>query len=130
MIRSLFCASVGLGLAGMTLGITMGIRQDFTLVPVHAHINLLGFVTLFLSALYYRAVPEAAGLVIAKVQAAAAIIGAVVFPAGIACIVLGDRQRLMPVVVSGALIELAGMALFALVVIRTSGGVSAPSSAP
>lgn len=114
----------------MTLGIIMGIRQDFMLAPVHAHINLLGFVTLFLSALYYRAVPEAAGLAIATFQAIAAIVGAIVFPIGIAGVLLGDHQRFMPLVVSGALIELAGMALFALVIIRTSGGVTNPRSAP
>jgi hypothetical protein len=60
MTRSLFRTSVCLGLSGMIVGIVMGIRQDFTLVPVHAHLNLLGFVTMFLSALYYRVVPEAA----------------------------------------------------------------------
>ena len=33
---------------GALLGITMGIRQDFSLVPVHAHILLLGWATLAL----------------------------------------------------------------------------------
>ena len=28
---------------GMVLGIVMGIQQDFALAPVHAHINLVGF---------------------------------------------------------------------------------------
>lgn len=129
MIQSLFRASVGLGLAGMTLGIVMGLRQDFTLAPVHAHINLLGFVILFLSALYYRTVPEAAGLLIAKFQAAAAIIGAIVFPIGIASVLLGEHQRFMPIVVSGALIELTGMTLFTYVVIRTASATRTPGSA-
>ena len=129
MIQSLFRFSVGLGLAGMTLGIVMGIRQDFTLAPVHAHINLLGFVTLFLSALYYRAVPEAAKLPIAKFQAPAAIIGAIVFPIGITSVLLGDHERFMPVVVSGALIEFTSMALFAWVVIRTASAANTPGAA-
>jgi hypothetical protein len=30
-------------LVGMTLGIVMGARQDFQFMPVHAHINLIGF---------------------------------------------------------------------------------------
>ena len=29
-------------LAGMALGIVMGITSDFTLAPAHAHINLVG----------------------------------------------------------------------------------------
>lgn len=117
----LFRVSVVLGLIGLALGITMGMRQDFTLVPVHAHLNLLGFVTLFLSALYYRAVPEAAAGFLPKVQAATAVTGAIVFPIGIACVLLGDHERFEPVVVTGALIVFAGMALFAAIVFRTSG---------
>ena len=60
MVRLLFRISVSLGLVGIDLGIVMGIRQDFVLVPAHAHLNLLGFVTMFLSALYYHVVPGAA----------------------------------------------------------------------
>ena len=69
MIKSLFRISVSLGLIGIILGIVMGIRQDFVLMPAHAHLNLLGFVTMFLSALYYRAVPEAAASGLARYQA-------------------------------------------------------------
>jgi hypothetical protein len=50
MIKLLFRISVSLGLAGMGFGIFMGIRQDFALAPAHAHLNLLGFVVMFLSA--------------------------------------------------------------------------------
>ena len=68
MVNSLLRVSVVLGLAGMAMGIVMGIKQDFLLVPAHTHLNLLGFVTLFLSGLYYRVVPEAGASTIAKVQ--------------------------------------------------------------
>src|SRR5689334_11480576 len=68
MIRSLFRFSVSSGLAGMGFGIFMGVTQDFMLAPAHAHLNLLGFVTMFLSALYYRAFPEAAAMRLAFYQ--------------------------------------------------------------
>jgi hypothetical protein len=121
MIRLLFRISVSFGLLGMALGIVMGIRQDFTLVPAHAHLNLLGFVTMFLSALYYRVVPEAAASRLARYQAAVSVAGAVVFPIGIACVLLGGHDRFEPVVVIGALTVFLGMALFAAVVFQTSG---------
>src|SRR5882757_5668673 len=121
MVSAMFRVSALLGLVGMGLGIAMGIKQDFALAPAHAHLNLLGFVALFLAALYYRAIPEAAAGRLAKVQGMLAMVGAVVFPAGIACVTLGDHQRFMPVVVSGALIVFAGMLLFAVVVFCTSG---------
>jgi hypothetical protein len=121
MTGLLFRTSVLLGVIGMVLGIVMGIRQDFALAPAHAHLNLAGFVVPFLSALYYRAVPGAAEGVVAKIQAAAAIVGAILFPIGIAGVTVGDHDRFMPVVVSGSLIVLLGMLLFAFVVFHTCG---------
>jgi len=121
MVSWLFRVSVLLGLFGMALGIVMGIRQDFSLAPAHAHLNLLGFVALFLAGLYYRAVPEAAASILAKVHAVAAIVGALLFPAGIATVLLGDHARFMPIVVTGAIIVFVGMLLFVVIVFRTSG---------
>jgi hypothetical protein len=121
MTKLLFRISVSFGLVGIILGIVMGIRQDFVLMPAHAHLNLLGFVTMFLSALYYRVVPEAA----ARYQAIVSVAGAVVFPIGIACVLLGGHDRFEPVVVAGALTVFLGMALFAVIVFRTSGELRA-----
>jgi hypothetical protein len=120
MTGLLFRISVCLGLAGVGLGIFMGIRQDFTLVPVHAHINLIGFVAMFLTALYYRAVPEAAELRLARYQAAVSIAGALLFPVGIACVLLGGHDRFQPVVVAGALTVLLGKLLFVVIVFWTT----------
>jgi len=40
-------------LSGMVLGEYMGAREDFALAPLHAHINLLGWVTLALYGTFY-----------------------------------------------------------------------------
>jgi len=121
MIKSLFRISVSVGLAGMAFGIFMGIKQDFALAPAHAHLNLLGFVTMFLSALYYRAFPLAAASRLAFYQAVVSVIGAILFPLGIACVLLGGHDRFEPVVVAGALVVFAGMLLFAVIVYRSAG---------
>jgi hypothetical protein len=115
--NSLLRISVVLALVGMLLGITMGIREDFTLVPAHAHLNLVGYVSLFLAGLYYYAAPHAAETAIAKFHAFIAVIGAVVFPIGIGARVLGGLAY-EPVVIVGALTVLAGNLLFAVNVIR------------
>ena len=117
MIKALFRVSVSLAVIGIIFGIVMGIRQDFTLVPAHAHLNLLGFVALFLSALFYRSVPEAAVTPLAWYQAMISLVGAIAFPIGIACVLLGGHS-FEPVVIAGSLIVLLGMALFAVVVFR------------
>jgi hypothetical protein len=124
MVKSLFRISVSVGLLGMAFGIFMGITLDFVLAPAHAHLNLLGFVTMFLSALYYRAFPIAASSRLARYQAVISVVGAILFPTGIACVLLGGHDRYEPVVVAGALIAFAGMALFAVIVYRTAGSGS------
>ena len=44
---------------GISLGIAMGASQNFTLRPVHAHINLLGWTTMALAGLIYSVCPKA-----------------------------------------------------------------------
>ena len=78
-------------------------------MPAHAHLNLLGFVVMFLSALYYRAFPEAAASRLAPYQAIVSVVGAMAFPIGIACVILGGHQRFGSVVVAGALAVLLGV---------------------
>ena len=39
--RLMMCASAVILLAGMLAGIVMGIKQDFTLAPAHAPLNLV-----------------------------------------------------------------------------------------
>jgi hypothetical protein len=97
------------------------IKSLFRIMPAHAHLNLLGFVTMFMSALYYRAVPEAAQSRLARYQAIASVVGALLFPIGIACVLLGGHDRFEPVVVAGALTVLLGMALFAVIVFQNPG---------
>jgi hypothetical protein len=104
---------------GMIAGIVMGMRQDFLLVPAHAHLNLVGGVLLFLFGLYYRLVPAAGATTLAKIQGWLHIAGSLVFPAGIALVLLeGPAWIAAPIV--GSLIVLVAVALFAIVVFRTA----------
>jgi len=121
MIKWLFRISVSIGLFGMIGGMLMGITQNFLLAPAHAHFILLGFIVMFLSALYYRTVPEAAASKLAPVQAVVSVVGAFLFPIGICCVRLGDRIVYMPVLVAGWLVVMTGMLLFVVIVYRTSG---------
>jgi hypothetical protein len=116
----LFRVSVTLGLIGITGGIAMGIAQDFRLAPAHAHLNLVGFVVLFLAGLYYRVAPQAAASRLARCQVAASMIGAVVFPIGIAAVTLGNHETWAPLAIAGSLIVLAGMLMFATIVFQST----------
>jgi peptidoglycan/LPS O-acetylase OafA/YrhL len=118
MISKIFLrVSVVMGQIGIILGLVMGIRQDFTLAPAHAHLNLVGFVVMFLAGLYYQAVPQASASVLAKYHAVIAIVGAIVFPVGIAMVSLGGSAVLVK---SGSVIVLIGASLFAIIVFRST----------
>ena len=115
----MMCVSVVVLLLGMVLGIVMGIREDFTLQPAHAHLNLVGGVLLFLFGLYYRLMPAAGSSGLAKAQGWLHIIGGILLPAGVAMVVThGTGFIAIPIV--GSLITLAAMALFAVIVFRTA----------
>jgi hypothetical protein len=120
MIGSLMmCMSVVVLLVGMLAGIVMGIEQNFILAPAHAHLNLIGGVLLFLFGLYYRLVPAAGATTLAKVQGWLHMIGAILFPAGVAVVLLkGPSFEAAPI--AGSLIVVASMALFVAIVFRTS----------
>jgi hypothetical protein len=120
MIGSLMmCTSVIILLVGMLAGITMGILQNFTLAPAHAHLNLVGGVLLFLFGLYYRLVPAAGTTTLAKVQGWLHMAGAILFPAGIAVVLLkGPSFEAAPV--AGSLLVVTAMALFVVIVFRSA----------
>jgi hypothetical protein len=120
MIGSLMmCMSVVILLVGMLAGITMGILQNFTLAPAHAHLNLVGGVLLFLFGLYYRLVPAAGATTLAKVQGWLHMVGAILFPAGIATVLLkGPSFEAAPV--AGSLLVVTAMALFVVIVFRSA----------
>jgi cbb3-type cytochrome oxidase subunit 1 len=44
-------------IAGMAMGIGMAATQDHSIMPAHAHLNLLGWVSLFLFGIYYERRP-------------------------------------------------------------------------
>ena len=84
---ALLCLLVGEG-----LGIHMGISQDFTLVPAHVHLNLLGWVTLAVFGLMHRAYPSLATSRMAAVQCVLAIVANIAMPAGLVVMLLGSTH--------------------------------------
>lgn len=53
---------------GVSLGLYMGMTTKFTLTPVHAHLNLLGWASLALCGLVYHAYPAAAETRLARIH--------------------------------------------------------------
>ncbi len=55
-------------LIGTGLGVAMGASGDFTLRSVHSHISLLGWTTLALAGLIYRAFPDSGASRLARLH--------------------------------------------------------------
>jgi hypothetical protein len=100
--------------AGVTLGIVMGIRQDFSLAPVHAHINLVGWASLSLFGIVYKLYPDMARSRLAALHFILAAPAAIMFPVGIALSMLYDQPL---VAIAAASMWLAGAILFLIQII-------------
>jgi hypothetical protein len=111
-----FIAAAVAALCGMSLGVFMGMREDFTLAPVHAHINLLGWVTLALYGLYHRGVARDRNS-LAWVQVACAATAVPVMTGALAGLLLTHSEAFAPLIIIGSALALAGMALFLAVVL-------------
>lgn len=98
-------------LGGMGLGIVMGISQDFTLAPAHAHLNLLGWVTMAIYGLYHRGAGRTGGFA-GWTQVGSGGLGAGLMAGGLADYLSSGSHRAMPMVVAGSLLALTGMVLF------------------
>jgi len=112
-------AGIVFALIGMCLGVYMGTKEDFTLAPLHAHINLVGWASLMLFGLYYRSDAAAAGRALARWHWWVAVLGMIFFIPGIAGANLGIASWAM-FVIPGALFTLASMLIFGWTIWRAA----------
>jgi hypothetical protein len=112
--------AVVFSLIGVGMGYVMGATQNFAGAPVHAHINLLGWVSMFLYGLFYRATPEAAIGWLPKVHLGLAVSGFLIFMPSLAVEILMHGSPLMalagPGLIVGPTLVLLGFTLFAVIV--------------
>jgi cbb3-type cytochrome oxidase subunit 1 len=109
---------------GVCLGIFMGIKEDFQLAPVHAHINLLGWASLALFGVIYRAFPELSASRLAKVHFWLSAPSAPVFPIGI---YLASMHQITIVAIIASFLWLAGAVVFFIIVIAAARPHSEPA---
>lgn len=126
-----FQAAVLLVVVGMIWGIFMAISQDHSTLPAHAHLNLLGWVSLFLFGIFYHLHPAIDRSRIALVQVWVWIAATVALTFAVALVhtghAIGD-----PIAAVGSIIVLADMLLFGWLVRRSqrAEAVMRPSTMP
>jgi cbb3-type cytochrome oxidase subunit 1 len=97
------------GIFGFAFGIWLGINERFELAPVHAHIHLVGFASMVLFGLIYRAYPALAESKLALAHFLIYTIGAVLFLAGLP---LAQAHQTIALAVIGSLSVLVGLLVF------------------
>ncbi|MAZ03299.1 MAG: hypothetical protein CMN56_09190 [Sneathiella sp.] len=104
---------------GMALGIYMAASQDHSQMPTHAHLNLLGWVTMALMGLIYKNWPAVAEAKLAPLTywlAHATVIGLTL---GVGLLYAGLPQY-EPIAIVAAFIAVFNMALFGFLFYRNS----------
>jgi hypothetical protein len=112
-----FQAAVLFVIAGMIWGLVMAISDDHSAMPAHAHLNLLGWVSLFLFGLYYRLRASLERSRAAMTQVWLWIVGTVVQAVGVGLVTTGHDSG-EPLAAGGSLVVLASMLLFAWLVFQ------------
>lgn len=112
-----FQAAILAGLVGMAWGIVMAISKDHSAMPAHAHLNLLGWVSLFLFGIYYRFHASLDVARIARIQVWIWIVSTVILTIGVGMVHSG-RTAGEPLAGIGSIAVLADMVLFGWLVFR------------
>lgn len=109
-----FSAAVLCGLAGMAWGIHMSASGDHLMAPAHAHLNLLGWVSLALFGTFYQLVPAAAQGLLPKIHLGVAVLGVVIIVPGIAQALNQQGDVLAKI---GSVLSILSMLIFAFTVL-------------
>ncbi|MCM3586960.1 cbb3-type cytochrome c oxidase subunit I [Mesobacillus maritimus] len=102
---------------GVLLGMTMGMIHDFRFTSLHAHVNLLGWVSTAVFGLIYSVYPFAAETKLAKSHFWLHNIGLPVMMIGLLCESLGVATGL-PVMIVGSLAVVIGTLIFMVNVLK------------
>ncbi len=113
--------------AAVALGVAMSASHDFRLRGVHVHVNMLGWVSMALTGLIYRAYPAAAASRLAGWHFVIYQASLPVMALSLGALLLGVGEA-VPVVAASSVTMLIAIALFALAVWRHGGAPRAASA--
>lgn len=113
----LFMATAALFVTiGMAWGIQMSASGNHMLAGAHAHLNLVGWVTMGLFGLYYHLVPAAGERMLAKIHYAIATLGVVTIVPGIVMAITQQGETLAKI---GSVLTILSMLIFLYTVLTT-----------
>jgi cbb3-type cytochrome oxidase subunit 1 len=127
--KRLIYTAIAFFAVGIALGMYMGITHDFSLVHVHVHINLLGWVALGLIGLLYAAYPSLQQGWLPQLHYWLHTLGLLLFMGGFAWRKLSGELAFVPVAVGSSMVATAVLLLAVHVFSRLPRSSSALSEA-
>lgn len=101
---------------GMAFGIWMSASGDHRLASAHAHLNLIGWVSMALFGIFYHLVPAAGQSRLAQLHFVIATAGLWTIVPGIVMAIQGTSETFAKL---GSMLTILGMLLFVAIVIRS-----------
>jgi hypothetical protein len=102
--------------SGMAWGMYMGSKQDFTMAPAHAHLNLVGWASLALMGTFYALTGKGGRLGWVNFVLST---GAVLVMVPFLAVMLGGKPAAEAGVIAGSVLAILGMLTFLFVVLTT-----------
>src|SRR6185369_2327700 len=103
---------------GMLWGMHMGETEDFTMAPAHAHLNLLGWVTMALYGTFYALTRDTMVPKLAWTNFIVSAAGVAVMIPSLAMYLAHADASLIPFMMVGEILTVAGMVIFGISVAR------------
>jgi len=103
---------------GMLWGMHMGESEDFTLMPAHAHLNLLGWVTMALYGTFYALTHASLKPKLAWTNFSLSAIGVAAMIPSLALYLPARDAKYIPGIIVGEIATVLGLLVFAVSVFR------------
>jgi heme/copper-type cytochrome/quinol oxidase subunit 1 len=110
-----FASAIIYAVLGMTLGLVMGMTQDHSQMPTHAHILVIGWVSFAIYGFFYHTFPDTAANRLASVHFWLAEIGLLVLLVGLFLIFGGRPETGEPFAAIGAIGVLVSTIIFGII---------------
>jgi hypothetical protein len=99
-------------LSGMLLGMHMGATNDFVLVPLHAHLNLLGWATMALYGTFYALTAQTMSKSLAWLNFSFSAAGIIILAPALAIFLKTNNTAVMPVMITGEVLSVLALLTF------------------
>ena len=103
---------------GMVWGMQMGASEDFTMMPAHAHLNLLGFVTMAIYGIFYALTAATLSPRLAWANLVLSSAGVLLMIPALALFLPARDTSYLPIMIAGEVTTVLGLVVFAVSVGR------------